>query len=451
MVAIINLKAASKTYLGLTLVIFLTKPHSTSAVYITNYSGSSESSIASPHPSTFGSFTTRCEFITLRYATGLTDAFNAPDINYNWSSRTYQDYIVKHLGFAPWMAHGVKGKGGKTLTDSDAKSLHSAEKWIGAPIDQSPYAVLNNKWIYMIGDSTMRQVWASFAAPIKGNKFERNAKEWSRKSCDKQDHRKRHTGWTYDEEGWRGPCGANEVQCHISGYGDGGLLTYDWKHFPFEDYDEWQWSPSGPWFKGFSGEGNRRPDLLTVQTGLHTCWHSILSPDGRHHLTQSNDTMIQRHENDLWKLMKHIREAIDHGSKEKERNDTTVIVLTSGATGLGKDGLKADACIQRLNRIATDAAHAYGFAVLDRGEIERRLVYKSMFTAHRLLPVDVHLGQPAQTIVATALLKLYDCLIMFNLSRSRRPSEATVVYPLRKVDGHNTDWSLAEPLYAPPS
>ena len=31
----------------------------------------------------------------------------------------------------------------------------------------------------------------------------------------------------------------NEVTCYVSGYQDEGLLTYDWKHFTYEDYDEW--------------------------------------------------------------------------------------------------------------------------------------------------------------------------------------------------------------------
>ena len=38
----------------------------------------------------------------------------------------------------------------------------------------------------------------------------------------------------FPEEGWRGPCGLNEVTCHVSGYGSEGLLTFDWKHFPYE-------------------------------------------------------------------------------------------------------------------------------------------------------------------------------------------------------------------------
>ena len=49
-------------------------------------------------------------------------------------------------------------------------------------------------------------------------------------------------GGHFDDEGWRGPCGVNEVTCHVSGFGDKGILSFDWKHFPYEDYDSWFWS-----------------------------------------------------------------------------------------------------------------------------------------------------------------------------------------------------------------
>jgi len=67
----------------------------------------------------------------------------------------------------------------------------------------------------------------------------------------------------------------NEVTCHVSGYGDGGLLTFDWKHFPFEDYDEYMFgsgdgSTPGAWVTGLPGEPTRRPDVLTIQSGQKT-------------------------------------------------------------------------------------------------------------------------------------------------------------------------------------
>jgi len=45
-------------------------------------------------------------------------------------------------------------------------------------------------------------------------------------------------------------------------------------------------SCKGPWMAGFGGEGSRRPDMLTIQFGMHSCWHS--SPQGMYstHLTE---------------------------------------------------------------------------------------------------------------------------------------------------------------------
>ena len=83
------------------------------------------------------------------------------------------------------------------------------------------------------------------------NKFERNAKEWTRHYVKQQPihavaaaadlflplwqcapqtngerRKKKHVkGGDYPEEGWMGPCGVNEVTCHVSGYDDNGLLT----------------------------------------------------------------------------------------------------------------------------------------------------------------------------------------------------------------------------------
>ena len=43
----------------------------------------------------------------------------------------------------------------------------------------------------MMGDSTVRQIWATFVSPFQNNDFERNAKEWTRENCARQfPHRK---------------------------------------------------------------------------------------------------------------------------------------------------------------------------------------------------------------------------------------------------------------------
>jgi hypothetical protein len=87
----------------------------------------------------------------------------------------------------------------------------------------------------MMGDSTERQIWATFLSPFSANDFERNAKEWTRENCARQfPHRKQHiAGGYFPEEGWGGKCGNNEVTCDLSGFGKDGKITFDWKHFPW--------------------------------------------------------------------------------------------------------------------------------------------------------------------------------------------------------------------------
>lgn len=116
--------------------------------------------------------------------------------------------------------------------------------------------------------------------------------------------------------------------------------------------------------------------------------------------------MIDAHIASIPKLMKSIREAIDRPGVNRTR---AVIIVTSGASGLNKAYAIND-CIDRINRATSEEAHKYGFAVLDRGEIERRLMHKSLGSSTPLVKPNTHLGQPAQSIIATCLLKILTCL-----------------------------------------
>jgi hypothetical protein len=393
----------------------------------------------------------KCELSALQLGTEIADLFNAPIGQEDWNERIHQDKIIEKLGFTPWIANGISGTAGKTLQNNNAREIYDKSGWGSQSIDSSPYAPLNHKWIYMLGDSTTRQVWASFAAPFQGSNFERNAKEWTRHYCNGQPRRKKHgKNGHFDEEGWRGPCGANEVTCHVSGYGDLGVLSFDWKHFPYEDYDEWLWGPEGPWIAGFPGEGTRRPDVLTVQLGMHSCWHSL--PEGLYsrHLTEPNETQIARHLEDITTLMKSIRKAVDFqlevaADDKGYRPRTRVIAVTSGATGMEVSGATVDTCVLRFNRAVTAAAHAQGFAVLDRGEIEHRLMHGSVLAAHPVLKPDMHLPQPGQNIVATCLLDMVRCL-----GESVDPQLQVTAATLALRQAHNHAVGAARPLHSPP-
>ena len=88
-----------------------------------------------------------------------------------------------------------------------ARELQRRTGWLGRALVDSPYNPLRGKWIYFFGESTLRQIWVSYAAPFQDNKFERNAKEWTRHYCASQTvgdrRKKKHVkGADYPEEGW---------------------------------------------------------------------------------------------------------------------------------------------------------------------------------------------------------------------------------------------------------
>lgn len=68
-------------------------------------------------------------------------------------------------------------------------------------------------------------------------------------------------------------------------------------------------------------------------------------------------------------------------------------------------------CSRTFNRVAAYEAHLQGFPVLEREEIERRLLFKSEYLEEvsYIKPV-LHLDNPAPNIVGTALLSMVACL-----------------------------------------
>jgi hypothetical protein len=112
----------------------------------------------------------KCEYEALKLGTDSADIINSAVGSDGWERRTRQEFIKANLGFSP------ADKKKDDVHKSSEEHRFSTNKSIG----DSPYRLLNHKWIYMFGDSTTRQVWSSFAAPFQSNSFERNAKEWTR-------------------------------------------------------------------------------------------------------------------------------------------------------------------------------------------------------------------------------------------------------------------------------
>lgn len=198
------------------------------------------------------------------------------------------------------------------------------------------------------------------------------------------------------------------------------------------DYDEWMFGNEGL----FSNKSERIPDIMTVQFGLHTCWHSHPAGLYSEELTSINQTMLSDHISKIPKLMSLIKTST-------EKYNTTVIIVTSGFVySSSAGGADMDACITKINRVTSNAAHDVGFPVLERGEIERRLMYKSVYTDTPLLEVEIHLPQPAQNIVATCLLKLLNCLEDVSIDPE------SLSYLGKTVS--RVDVPISRPLHTPP-
>lgn len=117
--------------------------------------------------------------------------------------------------------------------------------------------------------------------------------------------------------------------------------------------------------------------------------------------------MIRTHERDIATLMANVRAAIDRTPSHMRR--TTVVIQTAGR--MGNSDSRGDRCTWRFNRILAAEGHKQGFVVLEREEIERRLLYKSeYYGAVRYIKPNLHIENPSANIVGTALLALVACL-----------------------------------------
>ena len=118
-----------------------------------------------------------CELEALTVGTILADRYNSHDEATEWDMRIHDDFLTEHMGFAGWIQAGALDSGGKTAAGVDAKVLHHRGGWAGKKsFNTSSYWALENQWVYMMGDSTQRQIWGTFVSPFQSNDFERNAK-----------------------------------------------------------------------------------------------------------------------------------------------------------------------------------------------------------------------------------------------------------------------------------
>lgn len=182
---------------------------------------------------------------------------------------------------------------------------------------------------------------------------------------------------------------------------------------------------------------------------MHSCWHT--HPEGLYstELPDVNRTTLDRHFEGVRLLMQNVRRSVSAANTAAGGKSTTqVIVVTSGAT-YSENGTRMDDCISRFNRLMESEAHKAGFAVLERGEIERRLMFKSLQAESPILTPMMHLPQPAQNIVASCLLTMIQCLSEGGVHMGNVSTDFLSSNLAERAHRHRT--ADAKPLHSPPS
>jgi hypothetical protein len=307
--------------------------------------------------------------------------------------RFQHPFLRDHLGFM----HAYFGADPEALdiiTRGDMEKLAQRQGFQ----KNVPYSLLNNKWLFFYGDSTTRQLVGVLEAPLKGPKgpaWEKDLKYIVRRNCTRQDRKKP----------WPGICHLNEWLCRFPGYGPTGNLTYSWKHLAMEDYDEWLFSDKGIW----APDATRYPDMMYIQLGLHSCSHGAF--DLKTNDPKPFDPAFSA--DDVTRVPLFFSTLNDAFQRRGLNVTTQVIIGTSGRHGTSSQHApQVDRCVSETNRVIEREAHKYGFIVLDREEIERRLLSKTEFVPGATrMKSQTHLDPPGPQIVSTSLLTMMACII----------------------------------------
>jgi hypothetical protein len=106
---------------------------------------------------------TECEYDAISKGSKLGDNYNSFDEKTEVQECLNSDYFSKNLAFVNYLQDGSKN-----LQHGDGISYRSLE----------------DKWIYMIGDSKVHQIWESFLRPLQEKKL--SVSEYASTSCTAQ-------------------------------------------------------------------------------------------------------------------------------------------------------------------------------------------------------------------------------------------------------------------------
>jgi len=250
-------------------------------------------------------------------------------------------------------------------------------------------SVFRDKWIYMHGDSTMRQQCQTFVEAVVGTKTDfYEFKECMRNGSSCPSGSKAYTFQTHQAYDWEfhyfGPPWFYHPEKTVSFYFPSlnATLTCDWKFHIFRRYDRWLLK------RRFQLEA---PDLYIVSPGLHDCfWRYPAGLGGGYHALEA-DT-----------LMEYLSAFMP---------DRTKLMWLSAQISTGGN---VAGCVKDVNAAARQAAVKHSVTFIDRGNFTGELAQ----IAHDYPRIREHISrdymhfeEPFTRIIFRHLLEASRCVL----------------------------------------
>lgn len=238
--------------------------------------------------------------------------------------------------------------------------MHEREQWMQKPGQSCP--ALKNKWIYIRGDSTTRQVVKLFLTDYGIHMNDTEIKSFVRQQCARPPHADDfHSFKSLHKEYGRVDCSLNEKRCQWSA--GQSKITYDWQHFVLEEREKFLFNKDAMQDASHDFK-DRLPDLLVMGLPVHPCYHT----------TKNSNIQIKKNQEaeDLYRSqLKDLHSAVRSVYKGP------VVWLEAGAVTTAKDPEARDfmRCLTSMNEelnhvIKTDEASH----IIHRQSIEAKFV-----------------------------------------------------------------------------
>jgi len=202
-----------------------------------------------------------------------------------------------------------------TPTEISEKELYAARDTLmqNIKLQRTPPEICNNlhdKWIFVRGDSTTRQVVKMMLAHTGIHMSEHELKQYFRKNCIRPAHSSDYETFSKQHPAYgHMPCWLNEKRCDWQTHNS--RITFDWQHFVLEDREDFLFSRTAMAEDKDHDFKNGLPDVLVMGLPLHSCFHTNPSQWKAKESAQKDQNTEDTHFNQISTLVEKVRSVYD--------------------------------------------------------------------------------------------------------------------------------------------